>query len=76
MREADFLLHRVGKFDLADAKWSQHPEKSDAGSLRRVMAELPTGATGSGIIVCRTPNPYPITGRVSAVSAGTLPPPL
>ena len=43
VREADFLLHRAGKFDLADAKWSQHPE---------------------------------ITGRVSAVSAGTLPSPL
>ena len=42
VREADFPLHRAGKFDLADAKWSQHPE---------------------------------ITGRVSAVSAGTLPSP-
>lgn len=75
VREADFLLHRAGRFDLADAKWTQHPDKKDAGGLQRVMEELPAGAAGSGIVICRTPNPYPISSRVTAVSAGTLPPP-
>ena len=35
VRKADFLLHREDKFDLADAKWTQHPQSQDAARLRR-----------------------------------------
>ena len=67
-READFLLHRAGRFHLADAKWTEHPGARDAEVLRKVARELPDGAVRSMSIFCRAPNAYPIgVGDVQAV---------
>ena len=67
-READFLLHRAGRFHLADAKWTEHPGAREAEVLRKVARELPDGAVRSMSIFCRAPNAYPIgVGDVQAV---------
>ncbi|MBW2534339.1 MAG: DUF4143 domain-containing protein, partial [Deltaproteobacteria bacterium] len=66
-KEADFLLHRGGRFDLADAKWTAHPDRKDAAALARVAADLPRGRTRRRAIFCRTPNPYPIDERTEAL---------
>ena len=66
-READFLLHRAGKFRLADAKWTEHPDARDAGALRRIARELPPGSVRSLSIFCRAPNAYPLGDDARAV---------
>jgi predicted AAA+ superfamily ATPase len=59
-READFLWHRAGRFELADAKWTELPGAGDLAGLRRVAAELPRGSVGGLFIVCRSPHAYPM----------------
>ena len=59
-READFLLHRGGRFHLADAKWTQYPQSRDAASLRKVAKYLPADSVLSMSVICRAPNPFPI----------------
>ena len=59
-READFLLHRAGTFHLADAKWTEHPDRRDAAGLRRIAGELPQGSVRSMSVFCRAPNSYPL----------------
>lgn len=66
-READFLVHRAGRFHLADAKWTEQPRSRDAASLRKVLSVLPADAVESLSVVCRTPNTYPLTEDVDAV---------
>ena len=66
-READFLLHRAGKFHLADAKWAEHPRLRDASSLRKVKGVLPDDSVESMSVICRPTNTYPITDDVNAV---------
>lgn len=65
--EADFLLHRAGRFHLADAKWTEHPGPRETRALRKVAGKLPDGAVETMTVVCRTPNPYPIAADVEAV---------
>ena len=70
-READFLLHRGGRFRLADAKWSEHPGARDAAALRRVGGQLPAGSVRAMTIFCRAPNEYPLgDGNVRAAPLG------
>ena len=71
-READFLLHRGGRFRLADAKWTEQPRPRDADTLRKVGAALPAGSVDAMAIVCRTPNPYPLVAGVEALPLDTL----
>ena len=68
-KEADFLLHRGGRFRLADAKWNEHPE--GAGKLALVRRDLDPSA--ACVIVCRTPNRYPITAHIEALPLADLP---
>lgn len=71
-READFLLHRGGKFRLADAKWTEHPGPRDAKALRRVAKELPYGTVESMSIICRAPNSYPLAPDAHAVPLSAI----
>ena len=66
-READFLVHRGGRFHLADAKWTEQPRSRDAAALRKVLNVLPADVIESLSVVCRTPNAYPLTDDVAAV---------
>jgi predicted AAA+ superfamily ATPase len=59
-READFLWHHAGRFELADAKWTELPGAEDLAALRRIAAELPKGSVDGLSVVCRSPHGYPL----------------
>ena len=65
--EADFLLHRAGVFRLADAKWTEHPERRDATALHKIAQTLPANAVQAMSIFCRSPNAYPLSAHANAV---------
>ncbi len=65
-READFLIHRGGRFRLADAKWTEQPRARDATALRKVATMLPTDSVVDLTVICRAPNAYPLDDRVTA----------
>ncbi len=71
-KEADFLFHRGGTFDLGEAKWTEHPSPRDANALLRVAAELPGGRVRRCAIICRCPNSYPLASGVQAISLDGL----
>jgi hypothetical protein len=71
-KEADFLFHRGGSYDLAEAKWTEHPGQRDAEALLQVAAELPRGRVRRRAIVCRAANPYPLEGNVQAIPLDAL----
>lgn len=62
-KEADFLLHRAGRFRLADAKRSEHPK--NAGKLGKVRTELPPETTAD--LVCGTPASYSLGDGMRAI---------
>lgn len=72
-READFLFHRGGRFELADAKWSETPTTRDADALLRVAAELPAGTVDRCAVVCRAAHAYPLALHVEARPLHDLP---
>jgi predicted AAA+ superfamily ATPase len=72
-KEVDFLFHRGGRFDLADAKWTEHPDIRDADAVRRIAAELPAGAVGRCAVICRSDHRYPLAPKVEAVPLDDLP---
>jgi uncharacterized protein len=72
-READFLWHRAGRFELADAKWIELPGAEDLTALRRVAAELPRGSVDGLSIVCRSPNGFPLPPDGQVVPLHGLP---
>ena len=65
--EADFLFHRGGRFDLADAKWTEHPGDRDTLMLLRVSNLLPKASVRRRAIICRCNNPYPLQSGVRAL---------
>jgi predicted AAA+ superfamily ATPase len=73
--EADFLYHRGGRFDLADAKFTSQPEVRDLQMLRRVAATLPEGAVRSLAVLCRTPREFPLAPGARALPLDTPWPP-
>lgn len=76
-KEVDFLVHRGGAFDLADAKLTSQPGPGDLRSLRRVAAELPEGSVNSLSVLCRTRQDYPLGERARALPVDAeWPPPL
>lgn len=67
-KEADFLLHRAGKFLAADAKWSENPRNT--GSLDRVLTDL--GEYASGLLICRSANAFPMKSGIRAIPLGDM----
>lgn len=62
-KEADFLLHKAGRFKIGDAKWAEHP--GHAGKLEKVRSELP-GNTQAALF-CRTKTAYPLSETIDAL---------
>jgi len=62
-KEADFLLHKAGRFRVADAKWTEHPRKP--GKLGKVRAEL--SGNPSCALFCRTEAAYKVTDGMEAL---------
>jgi predicted AAA+ superfamily ATPase len=67
-KEADFLLHKAGRFILVDAKWSEHP--SNGGKLVRICRELDPSPPIA--LICRTPNAYPLKDGTQALPLSDL----
>ena len=61
-REVDLLLHRAGRFRLADVKWSPTPEARAAQPLRKVRDLLPPGSVEGCALFCRTANRWCLGG--------------
>jgi len=73
--EVDFLRHRGGLFDLADAKLSRSPRAADARSLRRVAAELGPDRVQSMTLLSATEASYPLDEGLWAQGPGDPWPP-
>jgi predicted AAA+ superfamily ATPase len=67
-KEADFLLHKAGRFLLADAKWAEHPD--GPGRLARVRAEFRRAPAAA--VVCRSANPYPLAEGIMVLPLSAL----
>ena len=74
VKEVDFLVHRGGRFEIYEAKWTEHPDAHDASALVRLTAELGTRTVTSASVVCRARHPYPLTGGVRAMPLSALSP--
>ena len=59
-KEIDFLIHRGGRFDLIEVKWSEIPRQRDANAFSLVADIIGREKIASQTIICRTPNPYPM----------------
>jgi predicted AAA+ superfamily ATPase len=66
-REVDFVIHRAGRFVLAEAKWTELPSNRDAANLRLVAAQLPKGSVQRLAVICRCANAYPLGDGVDAL---------
>ncbi len=71
-KEADFLRFRGGRFAVADAKWTEHPDRKEADVLRRVARELPAGSVDAQSVICRCRNPFPLGDDVAAIPLEAL----
>lgn len=59
--EVDFVVHRGGRFDLLEAKWTETPSARDAADMRHLAQRLgPHHVTGMDV-VCRTPSAFPLS---------------
>jgi uncharacterized protein len=69
-REVDFVLHRAGRFTLAEAKWTELPDAKDTANLRAVAAQLRKNSVGHRAVICRCANAFPLGEGVQAVPLG------
>ncbi|MCC5806290.1 MAG: ATP-binding protein [Opitutales bacterium] len=67
-KEADFLLHRAGRFILADAKWSENP--SSGGKLPLVRKEIEGNPPAA--IISRVANAFPLPDKTQAIPLGEI----
>ena len=70
-KEVDFLFHRGGVFELADAKWTEYPSPRDVENLLRVAGELKRVKRAA--VICRSPNPFPLAESVQALPLEAIP---
>ena len=66
-REVDLLLHRAGRFHLADVKWTPNPEARAAQALLKVRDLLPEGSVEGCALFCRSANRW----SIGSAQAGT-----
>lgn len=72
-KEADFLFHRGGRFEIADAKWTEQPDRRDADTLLRVADDLPHSSVLRAAIICRSTHSFPLHRNVHAFPLHDLP---
>ena len=71
-KEVDFVLDRGGRFELLEAKWTEHPDARDASQLAHVAALLGEKNVLARSIVCRAANRYPVSPGIEAMSVADL----
>jgi predicted AAA+ superfamily ATPase len=67
-REVDFLLHRGGRFELLEAKWSAQPDASDSTDLLRVAETIGPAKVTRQAILGRSERSYPLGNGVQVLS--------
>jgi hypothetical protein len=67
VREVDFVLDRGGRFELYDAKWTEHPTSSEAAALQHLRRLLGSKNVATQAVVCRAPNAYPLDAATTAL---------
>ena len=70
--EIDFLVHRGGRFDLYEAKWTETPRERDSAGFAAATAAIGAERVLSKTLVCRTRAPYPLAAGVEAVPVDRL----
>jgi len=66
--EVDFLIHKGGRFDLMEAKFTEHPSGRDAINITRVSEQLGQSKISSKSIIARVEESYPLSDGLRAVS--------
>lgn len=61
-REVDFLIHRGGRFELLEAKWSLTPTPRDAQPLHDVAELLGASRVLARRVLCRCETAHPVGG--------------
>jgi uncharacterized protein len=59
-REVDFLIHRGGRFDLIEAKWSEKPTQHDVAGIQHAANIIGENKVSQKIVMCRTRRSFPI----------------
>jgi uncharacterized protein len=59
-KEVDFVIHRGGRFELYEAKWTEQPNASDLRSIQKVSEDLGQRSITRSGVICRVSNPYPL----------------
>ncbi|PIR16449.1 MAG: hypothetical protein COV46_08390 [Deltaproteobacteria bacterium CG11_big_fil_rev_8_21_14_0_20_49_13] len=65
--EVDFLIHKGGRFELIEAKFSEVPVKKDAKNLEEVAGVLGRKNIEKMTIVSRTDTAFPLTDGITVV---------
>lgn len=64
-KEADFLIHRGGHFEIMDAKWTASPTSRDTDALAKVAEHLGIKRITARRILCRAPASYPVGDAIA-----------
>ena len=70
--EVDFVLHRAGRFELTECRWTEHPDRQDARGLHKAAERLGEDTIARRTIVCRTPHAFPLEPGLMAAPLETL----
>lgn len=70
--EADFLIHRGGRFELIETKLSQNPDKKDVATMEKITDLLGKEKVRKKFIVLRAPQSYPLAGGIQAITLQDL----
>ena len=75
-REIDFVLDASGTLSFVEAKWTEHPDETDAKMILAIDAELRASklrvVPGKHAIVCRAANRFPVAPGVTALPFAQL----
>jgi uncharacterized protein len=66
-KEVDFVIHRGGRFELYEAKWTERPDAGDLRSIQTVSEELGKHTIMRRGIICRVGNPHPLEEGAEAL---------
>lgn len=64
-REVDFVIHRGGRFELMEAKWTDDPTPADARQLHEVARLLGEDKVSARRVLCRSTAPRALPGAVA-----------
>ncbi len=66
-REVDFVVDQGGTIEAFEAKWTELPQPQDAANLNHLRSLLGADIVERCLVVCRTPNPFPLSPGIRAV---------